>query len=167
MADGKGDMCTNGKRGHAAGVDAFLTGSRLPVIVRLQLVVHARECSVAPETPRVPGRPPDKLSGDDCLEVRAPYLAAVSSSVTACNYEVPWPCSVRSLAATPLSHIAGHVDFITVISELRHGVGSDDADGSFFPIPSGHTLRLVRRRSNLGRTVVRWNRDSTALAVPA
>jgi hypothetical protein len=69
-------MCTHGKRGRAAGVDAFLNGSRLLVIVRLQLVVHARACSVAPET-RVPGRPPDKLSSDDCPEVTAPYLPEV------------------------------------------------------------------------------------------
>jgi hypothetical protein len=67
MADGKATCVRTGKPGHAAGVDAFLNGSRLPVIVRLQLVVHARACSVAPDTPRVPGRPPDKLSGDDCL----------------------------------------------------------------------------------------------------
>jgi hypothetical protein len=63
----QGDMCTHGKPGHAAGVDAFLNGSRLPVIVRLQLVVHVRACSVAPDTPRVPARLLDKLSGDDCL----------------------------------------------------------------------------------------------------
>ena len=46
-------------------------------------------------------------------------------------------------------------------------LGASKGMSCSFPILSGRTLRLLRRRPRLGRTVVRWNRDSTALAVPA